>query len=184
MDNWRHHRPIAVAAALLLAVTVHAADQSFSNSPPREVLLLDSLGRLVKVPTNEVPAGLQPPARIGLTNQTPVPLRGASQPAEVVQRERAAAVGFRLFPAVPPPLMPYLASQDEYGNMAAAPGPLISFFPFEPLVQGGKYWLSEYGLRYSLQQNLTYVSMSGIKEGLVRCPQRRDCRLDQRPDRG
>ena len=46
------------------------------------ILLLDSLGRLVKVPTNEVPASLQPPARIDLTNQTPVPVRGASQPAD------------------------------------------------------------------------------------------------------
>jgi hypothetical protein len=35
------HRPSAIAAALLLALSVHAADQAPSNSAPGEVLLLD-----------------------------------------------------------------------------------------------------------------------------------------------
>jgi hypothetical protein len=73
-----------------------------------------------------------------------------------LQRSRDAATeGFRSFPGVPPPLAPYLASQDEFGNTAARPGPLFGVFPFEPIVQGGKYWLSGYGLRYSLQQTLS-----------------------------
>ena len=29
----------------------------------------------------------------------------------------------------------------------------------------GKYWLSEYGFRYSLQQTITFVSMTGVKKG-------------------
>lgn len=165
MGNRRHHRAGVVAAALLLALTGYAANQAPSNSPPHEVLLLDSLGRLVKVPTNEVPAGLQPPPSVGLKEQVPTPIRGASQPSEVLQRSREAAVGFRGFPAVPPPLMPYLASQDESGNTAARPGPLFPIFPFEPIVQGAKYWLSQYGLRYSLQQTLTYVNLSGVMRG-------------------
>ena len=165
MGSRRHHRAEAVAAALLLALTAYAADQAPSNSSPHEVLLLDSLGRLVKMPTNEVPAGLQPSPAVGLKQQIPTPARGASQPSEIQERSREAAVGFRPFPAVPPPLAPYLASQDEHGNTAARPGPLFPVFPFEPIVQGTKYWLSEYGFRYSLQQTLTFVSMSDVMQG-------------------
>jgi hypothetical protein len=32
-------------------------------------------------------------------------------------------------------------------------------------VQGGNYWLSEYGFRYSLQQAFTLVNMTGMKQG-------------------
>lgn len=165
MRKKRNRRPSAVAAALLLALTVHAAEQAPSNSPPKDVLLLDPMGRLVKVPTNEVSAALQPSPEVGLTNQTPAPAKGASMPAEVVQRQREAAVESRLFPAAQPPLMPYLGSLDLLGNTATRPGPLISFFPFEPIVREAKYWLSEYGLRYSLQQTLTFVSMSDVMKG-------------------
>ena len=152
-------------AVVLLPLTVQAADQVSSNSAPGEVLLLDRLGRVVKVPPHELPAGLLPPPSVGLQKQIPTPTKGSSQPDEVSERSKDAAVGFRPFPAVPPPLSPYLASQDEFGNTAARPGPLFAFFPFEPFVQGGKYWLSEYGLRYSLEQTLTFASMTGVKEG-------------------
>jgi hypothetical protein len=150
---------------LLLALTVHAADPAPSNSPPKEVLLLDPMGRLVKVPTNEVSAALKPSPSVGLTNQTPAPSKGASLPAEVVQRHREAAVESHFFPAAQPVLMPYLGSLDTLGNTAARPGPLIPFFPFEPVVQEAKYSVSEYGLHYSLQQTVTFVSMSDVMQG-------------------
>ena len=95
-------------------------------------------------------------------------VEGIGLPDEVMQRTeeaRQAAPPFQFFPAVPPRLMPYLASQDEFGNTAIRPGPLIPFFPLEPIVQGGKYWLSEQGLRYSLVQSFTGVSLSDVKEG-------------------
>jgi hypothetical protein len=165
----RSHRPqpiAAVAAAFLLALTAQAADQNSSGSPPGEILLLDHLGRVVKVPTNQMPAGLLPPAAVGVEQQVPTPVQGTSQPREIWERSReAAAGGFRRFPSVPPPLAPYLASQDEFGNTAARPGPLFDLFPFEPMVEGGKYWLSGYGLRYSLQQTLAFVSMTEVMKG-------------------
>jgi hypothetical protein len=150
---------------LLLALPAHAADQTPSNSPPRDVLLLDRLGQVVKVPTNEMPAGFLPPPTVGLERQIPEPVQGASQPDEIQQRDRDAAVGFRFLPPVPPPLAPYLASQNQFGNTAARPGPLFPAFPLEPYVQGPKYWLSEYGLDYSLQQTLTFVNMTGVRQG-------------------
>jgi carbohydrate-selective porin OprB len=61
--------------------------------------------------------------------------------------------------------MPYFASLDEYGNAAMRPGALFYFAPLEGPVSGGKYWLSDYGFRYSLQQTFTFVNMSGLKEG-------------------
>ena len=139
MGNKRNHRLTALAVTLLLGLTVHAADPAASNSPSKEVLLLDPMGRLVKVPTNQVSEALQPSPSIGLTNQTPAPAKGASLPAEVVQRQREAAVGFHFFPAATPVLMPYLGGLDLLGNTAIRPGPLISFFPFEPFVQQPKY---------------------------------------------
>jgi porin len=159
------HRASAVAAALLLALAVHAADQSPSNSVSKDVLLLDRMGQVVKVPTNQVPEGTLPPPKVGLERQTPEPIQGTSQPEEIQQRGRDAAVGFRFLPSVPPPLAPYLASQNQFGNTAARPGPLFSSYPLEPYVQGPKYWLSGYGLDYSLQQTLTFVNMTGVRQG-------------------
>ena len=51
-----------LAAAILNAP---AADQSPTNTAAGDVLLTGSLGRLVKVPTNEVPEGLLPPPTWG-----------------------------------------------------------------------------------------------------------------------
>ena len=130
-----------------------------------QFLLLDRMGRVVKIPTNQVPPGLLPGPNVPIENQIPEPLRGANQPAEVQERSRAAAQVFHLFPEVPPVLMPYLASQDDYGNTAAQPGPLFSLFPFEPWVHGAKYDLSQAGLRYSLSQTLSFFGLSGAAQG-------------------
>jgi hypothetical protein len=149
---------------LCFAPDLHAEGTN-SASSTNELLLLNKLGQPVAVPTNQVPSGLLPPADIGLQGQIPEPEKGSSQPPEVLEKLRAAAKQFRWFPSVPPPLMPYLASQAEYGNTVARPGPLIPDYPLEPVVQGIKYRLSEYGLRYSLQQTLNYVSLTDVKKG-------------------
>ena len=82
---------------------------------PGDMLLLDNMGRVVAVPTNEVPSALRPAADIGMERQTPNPTTGASMPQEILQRTRAGAAGFQFFPDQRPPLMPYLASQEEIG---------------------------------------------------------------------
>lgn len=150
------------------ALTILAAGPISSNSPPSQVLLLDSLGRVVKVPTNELSAALHPPSAIGLEHQIPTPTKGTRMSPEVLQRTQEGREGkeeLQLFPSVPPPLMPYLASQDEFGNTATRPGALIPFAPLEPQLQGAKFWLSEGGLRYSLQQTFTHVSLSDVMQG-------------------
>ena len=165
MTDYEPRRTTVLAAAILLAAAVQVPGQSASNAAPGDVLLLDRLNRVVKVPTNELPAGFIPPPAVGLERQIPEPIQGTSQSEEIQQRGRNAAVGFRFLPTVPPPLAPYLASQNQFGNTAARPGALFPSYPLEPYVQGPKYWLSEYGLNYSLQQTLTFVNMTGVKEG-------------------
>lgn len=152
-------------ALVAMPLNAFAAGMDASNSPPGNLLLLDSLGRVVSVPTNEVPSALQPAADIGLENQLPNPARGAIMPQKILQRAREGAVGFQFFPATPPPLMPYLASQDDYGNTAIRPGPLFFFDPLEGPAQAAKYRLSDYGFRYSLQQTATFVSMTSVMKG-------------------
>jgi len=157
-----------VAVALTASITSGRAAPVESNSVPgnNHMLLLDSMGRVVTVPTNEVPSALRPAAENGMARQTPDPVAGTSMPREIEQRAREGTVGFQFFPATPPPLMPYLASQDDYGNTAYRPGALFpSFEPLEGPVQGAKYWLSDYGFRYSLQQTVTFVSMTDVKKG-------------------
>lgn len=151
-------------AFLAVPMTAFGQPAQGSGSSTNQMLLLDSLGQLVSVPTNEVPSYLRPPPDIGITNQTPQPVRGTIMPPELQQRSQAPAE-FRFFPANRPPLMPYLASQDDYGNTAIDPGPLFPFFPLEGPVQFAKYWLSTYGLRYSLEQTTTYVSMTDVSKG-------------------
>jgi len=133
-----------------------------------DALLKGSLGRLVKVPTNQVPPGLLPPADLGLSSQIPQPARGTKIPEEVLQRQhekRSGQTTFQFFPAAQPRLMPYLAAQDEFGNTAIRPDPLIRSTPLDRLAQQGKYRLSEAGLRYSLAQTFTFVSMSHVMQG-------------------
>ena len=137
------------------------AEPKESEEPPAgsltgQVLLTDSLGRVVVKPASSLPPSLLPPADIGLEHQVPHPGKGARAPTEVESRNEAARpVGFELFPATQPRLMSYLAAQDELGNTAIAPGPLADVFPAEPLVQGAKYRLGEYGVRYQLDQTFT-----------------------------
>ncbi len=154
-----------VAALAVVPVVVIADGTNPSGSPSNYMLLLDSMGRPVQVPTNQMPSDLQPPAVVGLGRQIPDPVSGASMPPELLQRVRANTNAFQFFPASQPRLMPYLASQDEYGNTAIRPGALFFFTPLEGPVQTAKYWLSDFGLRYSLQQSVTYVAMTGVKKG-------------------
>lgn len=159
-------RRLALACLSLgLAVFFQLRGMASTNTAPKDVLLLDKLGRLVKVPTNQVPPSLLPPSGVSVERQIPEPTKGSSEPEELVARSRAAAAPFRFLPSVPPPLMPYLASQDEFGNTAVQPGALIRFFPFEPWVQGAKYRLSEVGLRYSLRQTVSFVGLTGVAQG-------------------
>jgi hypothetical protein len=159
-------RGLAVASALLmLPAACGWASVLESNSAPGNVLLIDSLGRIVRTTTNEVSSGLLPPPEEGLKRLIPQPREGSIMPDEVLQLIWEGQTGFQWFPAVPPVLAPYLASQDEYGNTVMRPGPLFRVAPFEPYVQGGKYWLSEHGLRYSLEQTFTYASMADVMKG-------------------
>ena len=152
---------LALAA---MPVTAFAAGTATADSSSCDMLLLDSLGRVVSVSTNAMPASLQPGA-MGLERQLPDPVGGSSMPEEIQQRSRDGAAGFQFFPAEPPPLMPYLASQDDYGNTAIRPGSLFFFTPLEGPVQNGKYRLSDGGFRYSLDQTLTFVSLSDVMKG-------------------
>ena len=61
--------------------------------------------------------------------------------------------------------MPYLAGQDQLGNTAFKPGPLLPASPLDVAVQQTKYRASEVGLRYSLQQTFTWVSMTDVMQG-------------------
>ncbi len=166
MEFTASRQTVLVAALMAVSLTAFADGTNTSGSPSGNMLLLDSMGRVVSVPTNEVPSALQPGAAIGLRRQIPDPTKGASMPREIQQRLGTGAPGFQFFPAQRPPLMSYLASQDDYGNTAIRPGALFSSFaPLEGPVQNGKYWLSEYGFCYSLQQTLTFVSMGDVKKG-------------------
>ncbi len=72
---------------------------------------------------------------------------------------------FTLFPAVSPRLEPYLAAQDELGNTALRPGPLLDVTPIEPIVQGAKYRLGAHGLRYTVDQTFTYSGVPDTPTG-------------------
>ena len=75
-------RQTVLAAALTAAsVTAFAGGTNTPDPPSGNLLLLDSLGRVVVVPTNEVPLGLQPPADIGVGHQIPDPAAGSSHAA-------------------------------------------------------------------------------------------------------
>ena len=157
---------VALVTALVGAAA--AADQPLSNAPPHDILLTDSLGHTVHAATNQVPQPTHPPSAAGLPHQFSGALEGAKGSAEVLTRldeARAGQVGWQLFPAVPPRLPSYLFSVDEYGNTAIRPGALITYDPLDVLPQYAKYWASEYGLRYSLEQTLTYVSMTDVVKG-------------------
>jgi porin len=143
------------------------AEAATNASPPR-VVLISPLGSPVTLATNEVPAGLLPPPGMGMKSQVPTPNRGGSVPEPVQQRMEESREGkneLEFFPPYQPRLMPYLASQDEMGNTAIKPGPLLPSSPLDVGVQQGKYWVSEAGLCYSLQQTFTWVSMTDVMQG-------------------
>ncbi len=166
--KFRREAFLATLALVTVALTASADDQTKANVPPANVLLIDNLGRVVNVPTNELHRSLLPPSDLGLKHQTPDPIQGMKVPEEILQRKTAAGNGagsLQFFPAVAPRLKPYLASLDEYGNTTLRPGALVPLSPLDPIVQGGKYWLAEQGLRYSLEQSFTGVGMSDVVQG-------------------
>src|SRR5262245_43945944 len=106
------------AFVALISVTLARGADSNSTNHSHGVLLTDPLGKLVVVPTNQIPAGLLPPPQLGLRGQTPTPLRGMELPSAVQKRLREAQRDqkeFKFFPSAQPLLMPYLAAQDEFG---------------------------------------------------------------------
>jgi len=148
--------------------TVFAVDESGSRAPSQDVLLLDNLGRTVRLPPESLPAPLRPSAAADLKHQIPRPVPGAKMPAEVqqrVERAREGAQGLQFFPAAQPRLMPYLAYIDELGTTALSHGALMPSEPWEALVQDPKSRLAQYGLRYTLDQTLNYASLSDVVSG-------------------
>lgn len=144
------------------------AEATDTNLLPHGVLLLDSFGRPRHLTTNQIPAALLPPGGVVGGAQLPSPTRGSSVPESYLERQQEARnqlPDLVFFPKVPPVLAPYLTSEDEYGNTAARPGPLIPIFPMEPYVQGAKTWLSQHGLRYSFDQTLNFVNMTDVMKG-------------------
>ena len=135
-----------------------------TNAAAVPFLLNDRFGHSTRVPTNEVPSSLRPPARIGLGQQIPVTPKGTPQSEDVRERILESKSGREWLPSTPPVMMPYLANLDEYGNTAIQPGALFAFEPVVP-VQEAKYALSELGLRYSFYQSLTTVSMTDVASG-------------------
>lgn len=174
-----HERSLAMRTNLLepfrrsrvlraLALVVFAQSALATTLLADEVLLTDSLGRTVRVPTNELHHSLLPTGETGLKYQIPASTKGTKMSDEVRQRlqeSREGVTKFQWFPAIQPPLMSYLASQDEYGNTALRPGALIPVVTMEPVLQGTKYWLSEQGLRYLLEQTVTWVNLSDVMQG-------------------
>ncbi len=136
--------------------------------PPRpgDVILVDSFGHAVGVAPENIPAQLLPPPGVGIERQVPKPAAGRRLPPALLQRMNAGREqAFTLFPAVPPALEPYLAAQDELGNTAIRPGPLVDVVPMEPWAQGAKYWLGARGLRYTVDQTFTYTGVPETPSG-------------------
>ena len=159
-------RPATLALTALVAVAraTYAADPQ-TNSAQNQLLLINHLGKSVQVSTNEVHSSLHPPASTGLRQQIPVSPKGAPMSDEVRQRILESKTGQQWFPTTPPVMMPYLANLDEYGNTAIQPGPVFAIEPLSTAAQAAKYWLSDLGLRYSLYQSFTMVSMTDVASG-------------------
>jgi hypothetical protein len=132
------------------------------------MLHLDHLGKTVRTPVESLPPKSRPRSQAELDYRIPPTHKGVEPSAEVrakLEAMRAGLPQFEWLPAAPPRLMPYLYSNDEFGNTAIRHGALIEVFPLEPAVQGAKTWLSSTGLRYSLQQSFTYSAMSEVVRG-------------------
>jgi len=147
---------------------VRPAELGVTNAPENQVLLNDDFGKLVVVPTNQLSPQFRPPFPLSITNQVPSPAPGTpiSTPVqEREQNERAGRDRLQFFPPFSPPLASYLASVDHFGNTALKPNALFPGAPNDVLPQRVKYWASEIGLRYSLQQTVTYVNMTDVMQG-------------------
>lgn len=156
------------AGCFLLLLTVAGANPGSAAEPlptsatPGEVLLTDSLGRVVRVPTNSIPSDLLPESAATLIRQLPQVLPGSRPPSVVRSRHEAAlsdVSGFEFLPATPPLLPPYLTSLDEFGNTALKPGALLPPLPLDRWLQNGKFELSDYGFRFNLDQNFTALGL-------------------------
>jgi hypothetical protein len=159
-----------LAGAALIAATLPSRGlaQQSTNPAPAGVLMIDSSGRPVTVSTNSIKPSLLPPPKVGLNSQVPTPSRGEPASEDVLRRQETSRDGkdqFTFFPPYQPRPMPYLATKDDFGNPAIKPGPLIGSTPLDVLAQRSKYWLSEAGFRYSLQQTVTWVSMDEVMQG-------------------
>ncbi len=157
-----------VVLLLVAACGIQSAHSASTNSTAHDILLLGPFGTLVPTSTNAIPDSYLPPADQGIQSQIPTPARGTPVSERVQSRQRQAREGkneLRFFPDYSPALMSYLASQDEFGNTAIHPGPLITYTPLDTVVQQAKYQLSQYGLRYSLSQTLTYAGMTDVMQG-------------------
>ncbi len=133
---------------------------------PGDVILVDSLGHAVGVSPNKLSPKLLPPADVGIERQIPRPAAGSHLPPSLLERMNSGRERtFTLFPSVSPALEPYLAAQDELGNTAIRPGPLVDLMPLEPWVQGAKYWLGARGLRYTVDQTFTYTGVPDTPSG-------------------
>lgn len=131
------------------------------------MLLRELLGRLVIVPTNQVPGQLLPPKAIAITKQIPEPIRGTAIPGPVRQREqdqRPAKQQRQFFPFYKMSLTPYLEAQEDLGNTALKPGALIPWTQVDVMARRPEYLASEVGLRYSISQTITYVSMTDVMQ--------------------
>lgn len=136
--------------------------------PPQQgdVILVDSFGHAVGVSPSALSPKLLPPPGVGIERQVPKPAAGRRLPPSLLQRmDSGRERVFTLFPAVPPTLEPYLGAQDELGNTAIRPGPLVDLIPLEPWVQGAKYWLGARGLRYTFDQTFTYTGVPDTPSG-------------------
>jgi porin len=150
----------------VFAAAAGAAQDEHVPPKPGDVILIDSFGHAVGISPDQLPAKLLPPADVGIERQVPKPSPGRRLPPSVLQRmDSGRERRFTLFPAVSPALEPYLAAQDELGNTAIRPGPLVDLMPLEAEVQGAKYWLGARGLRYQLDQTFTYTGVPDTPSG-------------------
>ena len=160
-------RPRRLSCAALFLLAACAAGQEEHVPPqPTDVILVDSFGHAVGIAPEQLPPKLLPPPSVGVERQVPSPARGRRLPSSMLDRMSSGREQqFTLFPATAPALAPYLAAQDEFGNTAIKPGPLIDFMPMEHLVQGAKYWLGAHGVRYAFDQTFTYTGVPDTPSG-------------------
>ncbi len=153
-------------AGLLLALPGKV--QAEAASPARDILTVDSFGRLAPLPPDRWPVSWRALSTFDINRQIPAPIKGTRQTDGERQRTNAAhgeALKTPFFPAAPPRLAPYLANLNETGNSALRPGSLVPHDPIGKLVQETKFQLSDIGLRYSLEQTVTSANLGNALKG-------------------